>query len=515
MRTDLKLNYGALDAVSSRIAAYYNALDDMEQALKELKSVLENQESEAVEELSEKLKSTSLNLGNKKETLRQLKQILDNYIGDMEELVGAISRNEKVRADQYDIWYNIKQIENPVDDLKKGVASAVRGNSSWIPAKEEDYMRNTRQKEERNYTKLENLRSGKLTALANRMKTCVTDIWDIYNNYIKPFEEKDDDYRKKLNAIYKERTSKEDKWDNFWDSFTSIAGSFLKSFAIAFVGAFLVALAPGWLVVGALVVLAVGCVIMANVPEESVPNWLKGAKQAADDVADKAVQVLEEGPIVLVEDIAQDFMDKIQTPEGIAAVAGETIGGFAGGYAGTKVKAKIKTKSPEVEKIPEPENVEAEEIISKRTEGLDLEAHPSNQKQLSSKKMSEIKKKIDNRTATKSEYDAYKWNKKIKNKRAKAVDEFWADEKIRISQGKPTRKWSPKQTADIMNGKRPKYNGKTIQGHHTYSVSEYPHLAGESKTIYPATFNEHFNGWHGGNWKTSKPGKRINNISDF
>ncbi len=96
-------------------------------------------------------------------------------------------------------------------------------------------------------------------------------------------------------------------------------------------------------------VLAVGRVIRANVPEESVPNWLKGAKQAADDVADKAVQVLEEGPIVLVEDIAQDFMDKIQTPEGIAAVAGETIGGFAGGYAGTKVK----TKSPEVQKKSE------------------------------------------------------------------------------------------------------------------------------------------------------------------
>ena len=314
---------------------------------------MENQKSEAVEELSAKLKSTSVNLGNKKETLRQLKKILDDYIGDMEELVGGKNRNEKVRADQYDIWYNIKQIEGPVDDLKNGVASAAWGNSSWIPAKEEDYMRNTRQKEERNYTKLENLRSGKLVSLANRMKTCVTDIWDIYNNYIKPFEETDDDYKKKLNAIYKERTSKEDKWDNFWDSFTNIAGSFLKSFAIAFVGAFLVALAPGWLVVGALVVLAVGCVIMANVPEESVPNWLKGAKQAADDVADKAVQVLEEGPTVLVEDIAQDFMDKIQTPEGIAAVAGETIGGFAGGYAGTKVKAKIKTKSPEVRKKSE------------------------------------------------------------------------------------------------------------------------------------------------------------------
>lgn len=38
-------------------------------------------------------------------------------------------------------------------------------------------------------------------------------------------------------------------------------------------------------------------------------------KRIADDVADKAVQVLEEGSSVLVEDIIQDFMDRIQTPE--------------------------------------------------------------------------------------------------------------------------------------------------------------------------------------------------------
>lgn len=358
MRTDLILNYAVLEYTSDQITAYSNAMEAMKQALEGLKEVLKNQESDAVETLSDKLETASTNMDYKKETLRQLKSILDRYIDGMEKLVGAENRNEKTRADQYDIWYNINQIESPVNRLERGVASAAWGSSSWIPVKEEDYMRNIREKEERNYTKLEGMRSSKLVGLASNLKKYVTDIWDIYNDYIKPFENLDDDYRKELNSIYRARTSDADKRSNFWDSFKSIGGSFLKAFAIAFVGAFLVALAPGWLIVGTLAVLAVGCVIMANVPEESVPNWLKKAKQTADAVADKAVQVLEEGPMVLVEDIGQGFMDQIQTPEGIAAVAGETIGGFAGGFAGTKLKAKIKAKGANVEKAPDVEEPE-------------------------------------------------------------------------------------------------------------------------------------------------------------
>lgn len=47
----------------------------------------------------------------------------------------------------------------------------------------------------------------------------------------------------------------------------------------------------------------------------------------------------------------------------------------------------------------------------------------------------------------------------------------------------------------------------TMQGHHTYSVSHYPHLAGNHKVIYPVSFEEHLYEWHGGNFKNSLPGK--------
>ncbi len=114
------------------------------------------------------------------------------------------------------------------------------------------------------FKKLENFRTSRLVPLANRLQKQVSDIWDIYKQYIKPFEKMDDDYRKRLNAIYKDRTSGQDKWNNFWDSYESIRWAFIKGFAVAFAGAFLLALAPGWLVVGGLAVLAVGCVVMVE-----------------------------------------------------------------------------------------------------------------------------------------------------------------------------------------------------------------------------------------------------------
>ena len=123
-----------------------------------------------------------------------------------------------------------------------------------------------------------------------------------------------------------------------------MAGAFLKAFVVAAVAAAAVVLAPAW-VLGAVVVVGVaGGIILVNTPKESVPSWLQGAKDAADGVAEEAVKVMEEGPAVLMEDIGQGFMDQIQTPEGIATVAGEVTGGLVGGWAGVKAKPKIKAK---------------------------------------------------------------------------------------------------------------------------------------------------------------------------
>ena len=152
----------------------------------------------------------------------------------------------------------------------------------------------------------------------------------------------------------------------------------------------------------------------------------------------------------------------------------------------------------------------AKEIIGDRVQGFDLEAHSTSNKQLSSSKMKELKNKIDSRTATREEYNLYEWNKKMSQRRREGVKDFWNQERERIISGeRTTRNWSQEQIPDILSGKTPKYNGKPIQGHHAYSVLQYPQLANRGEVIYPVTLNEHLNGWHGGNFKNSLPGNPL------
>ncbi len=150
------------------------------------------------------------------------------------------------------------------------------------------------------------------------------------------------------------------------------------------------------------------------------------------------------------------------------------------------------------------------DIIASRVSGLDLNAHPLKYKQLSAKTMTALRKKVQERSITRSEYKIYESNRRLSRRRDKGVDDFWKQEAKRLLSGeRSTRDWTPEQKHDIIHNRRPKQNGKTIQSHHTYSVSQYPHLANKGEIIYPATFREHLYIWHGGNFKNSLPGKPI------
>ena len=159
---------------------------------------------------------------------------------------------------------------------------------------------------------------------------------------------------------------------------------------------------------------------------------------------------------------------------------------------------------------------DAESIIASRVKGLDLSPHPITQKQLSSKKRKQIEGKIENRTATKKEYSQYMWNRRFQKRRKQAIKRFWVQEKARILIGlQPTRPWSAEQRNKILNNQTPRFNGVSLQAHHSYSASEFPHLANLGEVIYPATNKEHLKAWHGGNYKKSIPGKRIKKMRQF
>lgn len=119
----------------------------------------------------------------------------------------------------------------------------------------------------------------------------------------------------------------------------------------------------------------------------------------------------------------------------------------------------------------------------------------------------EILDRIDNRTATRDEYNRYQWDRRFNNRRARGVDRFWRQERQRLRAGEPgTRNWSPEQRAEIMAGRRPKFDGSTIEGHHRYNALDHPHIADDPNNIYPATRNEHQHRWHGGSWQNDTYG---------
>ncbi|MED1790089.1 hypothetical protein P4V47_21890 [Brevibacillus laterosporus] len=101
-----------------------------------------------------------------------------------------------------------------------------------------------------------------------------------------------------------------------------------------------------------------------------------------------------------------------------------------------------------------------------------------------------MERKIQDRTITKEEWKRLEWNKRLASRRDEGVENFWDQERTRIRNGEPTtRQWSQEQLNDILNNKTPKYNGKSIAGHHAYSVSKYPPLADKGEIIYPASCN--------------------------
>lgn len=149
------------------------------------------------------------------------------------------------------------------------------------------------------------------------------------------------------------------------------------------------------------------------------------------------------------------------------------------------------------------------DLIASRVAGLDLREHPRG-KSLTAKQRREIKDKIKNRTASRTEYTQYMSDTRFLHRRQEGVRQFWREEKARIVRGQQTtRKWSDTQRQSILQNSRPKYNGRTLQGHHTYSATKYPHLANQGAIIFPVTFDEHLYGWHGGNFKNSLPGQPI------
>ncbi|MGQ3853880.1 RHS repeat-associated core domain-containing protein, partial [Pseudomonas capsici] len=141
----------------------------------------------------------------------------------------------------------------------------------------------------------------------------------------------------------------------------------------------------------------------------------------------------------------------------------------------------------------------------------DVPSYETPYKPLSGPQKEALLEKVESRTATQDEVAHLDWDRRFSLRRRQGVRGFWSDERARLKRGEPgTRNWSETQKEDILNKKTPKFNDKSIEGHHMYNALDYPQLANDRLNIYPATRSEHQYRWHGGNFQNDTMGKPLN-----
>src|SRR5690606_16246382 len=87
----------------------------------------------------------------------------------------------------------------------------------------------------------------------------------------------------------------------------------------------------------------------------------------------------------------------------------------------------------------------------------------------------DLKAKLDSRTISKEEYQRLEWDRQFANRRATGVRRFCVEERSKLRNVVScTRNWTAEHREAILAGKRPQYNGETIQGHHKYNALDHP-----------------------------------------
>ncbi len=320
MRTDLILNYSHLEEVVSRLREYIVVVDNLETSIGEYTLSIEAQRSEGFQQLYDKIKNINTDIDSNKNKAMQMANILESYIEDMRHHARERQSGYPTRVDTIDIIHNLGQIEGRILHVKKETCYKIP--EIWHIALTEE-EKEEEEKYKRNYKRVEKYQSGSLAIFMSQLQEKIHEMEDIYDIYLKKFENEDDEYRGKINQLYKETTSVKDKWNNFWSMVESVTISFTKALATVIISVLVIKAIM--LIPYGLVVLGVGVGIMYFTPKEYVPKCLSDPKEVVDGVIGSCKEIIKE-PLGAVEAMGQGLMDTIQTPEGVASVAGTITG---------------------------------------------------------------------------------------------------------------------------------------------------------------------------------------------
>ncbi|MDS0527692.1 polymorphic toxin-type HINT domain-containing protein [Clostridium sp. SHJSY1] len=350
MKRDIRINYSLIYEITNQIYQYKAAIGIMENSLNGIKVILENEnKGESITALIGRYESLQKKINSCKEELEDLYNLFGGYYNDMKTLIRPIKETDLVQVDGDDIWWNLQDIKDVIDEI-----DSKRRESSTINVYTESYItpytdmkvqyqwggtsgssthsKEDEQNQQENVRKIDDIKDviGQYT---KSMRTQIEFMEQDFNKYIAPFRNLDDDYASRTNPIYNKYTSKEESKQNernFEKKESKMLAEALFNRGKG-LGEF----------IGGAFNYGVGGFALAI-------SELNGTKLSEEDKAyinsfmqgNQTIKELIKDPYLIVEGIAQQTSDDLDE-KGISYVVGGAIGDYFLFKIGKGIKVKV------------------------------------------------------------------------------------------------------------------------------------------------------------------------------
>lgn len=308
MKRDIRINYGLIDTVIYNINLYYRALTEMEESLSQIKSILENSTGKSIKALITNYEDLKEDIQLCKQELDDVRVLLNDYINDMSSYITATYRDQMIRVDRNDVWFNLQSIENSTSMLSQAISFS-RGNACGSFTLDEEKIADERY----NYNLIEDVDRMAERSL-RKINDKIDELWHIYNHQIVPFENTDDSYKSRARDIYYNLTGFGDVIGDFFswigEGFCDLLSGLCNGLVDFVKGIFS-------LVGGVVSYLGSGAVMLVTAPFGTTPSWAENYVEKTHDM----VGTILNDPMIIVEGLAQEVSDQIDQ-EGICYFTG-------------------------------------------------------------------------------------------------------------------------------------------------------------------------------------------------
>ncbi|RDU24558.1 hypothetical protein [Anaerosacchariphilus polymeriproducens] len=115
MKRDLKLYFGKTEAIASDLNEYLRAVTTMEKALSNVCKKLKNCEGKSIDAILNTQEDLEKDINKCKSEIKDLYELFQGYNTDMQNIMWPKNKENMMRVDRNDIWWNKYQISQQVE----------------------------------------------------------------------------------------------------------------------------------------------------------------------------------------------------------------------------------------------------------------------------------------------------------------------------------------------------------------------------------------------------------------